>query len=46
MEDREPCPWRILDDVGGAFLLGEPLRAKAESKGRLRGRRARWGIAS
>lgn len=22
MEDREPCPWRIFDDVGGAFLLG------------------------
>ena len=20
--DREPCPWRIVDDVGGAFALG------------------------
>jgi len=20
--DREPCPWRIIDDVGGAFSLG------------------------
>lgn len=19
---REPCPWRILDDSGGAFLMG------------------------
>lgn len=19
---REPCPWRILDDAGGAFLMG------------------------
>lgn len=22
MDDREPCPWRIVDDVGGAFLFG------------------------
>lgn len=22
MEEREPCPWRIYDDVGGAFLIG------------------------
>jgi len=22
MEDREPCPWRIVDDVGGAFGMG------------------------
>lgn len=22
MEDREPCPWRIIDDVGGAFAMG------------------------
>eukprot|EP00587_Corethron_hystrix_P009722 CAMPEP_0113296938 /NCGR_PEP_ID=MMETSP0010_2-20120614/13_1 /TAXON_ID=216773 ORGANISM="Corethron hystrix, Strain 308" /NCGR_SAMPLE_ID=MMETSP0010_2 /ASSEMBLY_ACC=CAM_ASM_000155 /LENGTH=219 /DNA_ID=CAMNT_0000149753 /DNA_START=242 /DNA_END=898 /DNA_ORIENTATION=- /assembly_acc=CAM_ASM_000155 len=20
--DREPCPWRIIDDVGGAFCMG------------------------
>jgi mitochondrial import inner membrane translocase subunit TIM17 len=20
--DREPCPWRIVDDVGGAFCMG------------------------
>ena len=20
--DREPCPWRILDDAGGAFCMG------------------------
>lgn len=20
--DREPCPWRIVDDAGGAFLFG------------------------
>lgn len=20
--DREPCPWRIIDDVGGAFSMG------------------------
>jgi len=20
--DREPCPWRIVDDCGGAFALG------------------------
>lgn len=19
---REPCPWRIVDDVGGAFTMG------------------------
>lgn len=19
---REPCPWRILDDSGGAFIMG------------------------
>lgn len=22
MADREPCPWRIVDDVGGAFAMG------------------------
>lgn len=22
MDDREPCPWRIIDDVGGAFSMG------------------------
>lgn len=22
MPDREPCPWRIVDDVGGAFSMG------------------------
>lgn len=22
MNDREPCPWRIVDDVGGAFCMG------------------------
>mmetsp|Transcript_17858 Transcript_17858/g.42137 ORF Transcript_17858/g.42137 Transcript_17858/m.42137 type:complete len:229 (-) Transcript_17858:132-818(-) len=22
MQDREPCPWRIVDDVGGAFTMG------------------------
>ncbi|KAL7580272.1 hypothetical protein ACA910_013005 [Epithemia clementina (nom. ined.)] len=22
MADREPCPWRIVDDVGGAFSMG------------------------
>jgi len=22
MNDREPCPWRIVDDVGGAFAMG------------------------
>mmetsp|Transcript_17125 Transcript_17125/g.47086 ORF Transcript_17125/g.47086 Transcript_17125/m.47086 type:complete len:235 (-) Transcript_17125:514-1218(-) len=22
MADREPCPWRIIDDVGGAFCMG------------------------
>lgn len=22
MADREPCPWRIVDDVGGAFCMG------------------------
>ena len=22
MEDREPCPYRIFDDVGSAFLIG------------------------
>jgi import inner membrane translocase subunit TIM17 len=22
MSDREPCPWRIVDDVGGAFCMG------------------------
>ena len=22
MNDREPCPWRIIDDVGGAFAMG------------------------
>ena len=21
-DDREPCPWRIVDDVGGAFCMG------------------------
>ena len=20
--DRQPCPWRIMDDVGGAFCMG------------------------
>lgn len=20
--DREPCPWRIFDDAGGAFVFG------------------------
>jgi len=22
MADREPCPWRIVDDVGGAYCMG------------------------
>lgn len=22
MQDREPCPWRIIDDIGGAFSMG------------------------
>lgn len=22
LADREPCPWRIIDDVGGAFCMG------------------------
>ncbi len=22
MEDREPCPWRIVDDGGAAFMFG------------------------
>ena len=22
LADREPCPWRIVDDVGGAFAMG------------------------
>jgi len=22
MADREPCPWRIIDDIGGAFCMG------------------------
>lgn len=22
MTDREPCPWRIVDDIGGAFSTG------------------------
>mmetsp|Transcript_3966 Transcript_3966/g.5783 ORF Transcript_3966/g.5783 Transcript_3966/m.5783 type:complete len:243 (+) Transcript_3966:668-1396(+) len=22
MADREPCPWRIVDDIGGAFSMG------------------------
>lgn len=22
MADREPCPWRIVDDIGGAFCMG------------------------
>jgi len=22
MSDREPCPWRIVDDIGGAFAMG------------------------
>ena len=22
MADREPCPWRVVDDVGGAFCMG------------------------
>ncbi|GMI28917.1 hypothetical protein TeGR_g9054 [Tetraparma gracilis] len=22
MADREPCPWRIIEDVGGAFAMG------------------------
>eukprot|EP00549_Striatella_unipunctata_P009346 CAMPEP_0118691100 /NCGR_PEP_ID=MMETSP0800-20121206/10489_1 /TAXON_ID=210618 ORGANISM="Striatella unipunctata, Strain CCMP2910" /NCGR_SAMPLE_ID=MMETSP0800 /ASSEMBLY_ACC=CAM_ASM_000638 /LENGTH=231 /DNA_ID=CAMNT_0006588835 /DNA_START=168 /DNA_END=863 /DNA_ORIENTATION=+ len=22
MADRDPCPWRIVDDVGGAFAMG------------------------
>ena len=22
MPDREPCPWRIVDDVGGAYCMG------------------------
>ena len=21
--DREPCPWRIVDDAGGAFAFGK-----------------------
>lgn len=21
--DREPCPWRIVDDAGGAFVFGK-----------------------
>ena len=21
--DREPCPWRIVDDAGGAFTFGK-----------------------
>ena len=20
--EREPCPWRIVDDIGGAFCMG------------------------
>lgn len=22
LADREPCPWRIIDDIGGAFCMG------------------------
>ncbi len=22
LNDREPCPWRIVDDIGGAFCMG------------------------
>jgi len=22
LADREPCPWRIVDDVGGAYSMG------------------------
>ncbi len=22
LQDREPCPWRIVDDIGGAFSMG------------------------
>jgi len=22
LADREPCPWRIVDDIGGAFSMG------------------------
>jgi len=22
LADREPCPWRIIDDIGGAFAMG------------------------
>ncbi len=22
LQDREPCPWRIIDDIGGAFSMG------------------------
>lgn len=22
LADREPCPWRIVDDIGGAFCMG------------------------
>jgi hypothetical protein len=22
LPDREPCPWRFVDDVGGAFCMG------------------------
>jgi hypothetical protein len=23
LPDREPCPWRFVDDVGGAFCMAE-----------------------
>jgi hypothetical protein len=23
--EREPCPWRLVDDAGGAFMFGRKL---------------------
>ena len=28
--DREPCPWRIVDDAGGAFVFGKLNKNKLE----------------
>jgi hypothetical protein len=27
--DREPCPWRIVDDSGGAFVFGVIIYTKS-----------------
>jgi len=30
LADREPCPWRIVDDVGGAFVSSPEVAAEDE----------------